>query len=103
VDYLAPEVIKRMATDHRVDLFALGVTAYEMFTQQLPWERTPSSEETLRRRLNTPPRNAKDLRPDLDEKLCKILMKSIERDRALRDASANDFKEALLALSKQDY
>ncbi len=29
-DYLAPEVIKRTSTDHRVDLFALGVTAYEL-------------------------------------------------------------------------
>ena len=31
-DYLAPEIIKRQTTDHRVDLFALGVTAYEVFT-----------------------------------------------------------------------
>ena len=103
VDYLAPEIIKRMTTDNRVDLFALGVTAYEMFTGFLPWERTPSSEETLRRRLNTPPRNAKDLRPDLDDKLCRILMKSIERDRALRFKTAGEMKEALLALPKQDY
>ena len=31
-DYLAPEIIKRQTTDHRVDLFALGVTAFEIFT-----------------------------------------------------------------------
>ena len=33
-DYLAPELIRRVTTDHRVDLFALGVTAYEMFTRR---------------------------------------------------------------------
>ena len=31
-NYLAPELIRRTTTDHRVDLFALGVTAYEVFT-----------------------------------------------------------------------
>jgi len=103
VDYLAPEIIKRMTTDQRVDLFALGITAFEIFTSALPWERTPSSEETLRRRLNTPPRNALDLNKDLDERLVRVLMKSIEKDRNLRYNSALQFKEALQSLEKQDY
>jgi eukaryotic-like serine/threonine-protein kinase len=103
VDYLAPEVIKRMATDQRVDLFALGATAFEMFTNELPWERTPSSEETLRRRLNTPPRNAGDLNKELDDKVVALLMRSIERDRALRFTTATQMKEAFQKLPKQDY
>ncbi len=103
VDYLAPEVIKRMATDQRIDLFALGVTAYEVFTATLPWERTPSSEETLRRRLNTAPRKVRDVRPDLDEDIARVLMKSIERERTLRFETAAQFKDALQKLPKQDY
>ena len=86
-DYLAPEIIKRQPTDHRVDLFALGVTAYEVFTGQLPWERSPSSEETFRRRLNTPPRNPKDLNPELDDDLAAMLMKSIAKEPADRYAT----------------
>jgi len=35
-NYLAPELIKRQTTDHRVDLFALGVTAFEVFTGMRP-------------------------------------------------------------------
>ena len=62
-DYLAPEIIKRQSTDHRVDMFALGVTAFEIFTGLLPWERSLSSEETLRKHLNTPSRDPKDLAP----------------------------------------
>ncbi len=103
VDYLAPEVIKRMTTDQRVDLFALGVTAYELFTTALPWERSPSSEETLRKRLNTTPRKAKDMNPALDPEVAALLMKAIERDRALRFTTAKEFKDALLACPKQDY
>jgi serine/threonine protein kinase len=102
LDYLAPELIKRKSTDHRVDLFALGVTAYEVFTNHLPWERTPSSEENLRRRINTAPRNAKDLRPDLDDDLVKVLMKAISREPTGRYASARQFKEALQSLRKKE-
>ncbi len=103
VDYLAPEVIRRSPTDLRVDLFALGVTAFEVFTGALPWERSVSSEETLRRRLNTLPRNAKDLNPELDDQLVKVLMKAIEKDRAERYKSATEFKDVLMALKRQDY
>ena len=103
VDYLAPEVIRRSTTDVRVDLFALGVTAFEVFTGHLPWERSVSSEETLRRRLNAQPRNAKDMNPALDEAVVRVLMKAIEKDKAARYKSATEFKDALLALKKQDY
>ena len=41
-------------TDHRVDLFALGVTAYEVFTgSACRGSGRLSSEETFRRRMNT--------------------------------------------------
>src|SRR5262249_6256912 len=58
-NYLAPELIKRIATDHRVDMFAVGVTAYEMFTGHLPWDKAQSLE-TVMSHLHSPghdPRN----------------------------------------------
>jgi serine/threonine protein kinase len=103
VDILAPEIIRRKVTDHRVDLFALGVTAYEVFTGQLPWERSVSSEETFHRRMNTKPRTAKELNPQLEDRLSDILLKSISHDPADRYPTATAFKEALLKLEKQDY
>jgi serine/threonine protein kinase len=102
-DYLAPEIIRRTTTDHRVDVFALGVTAFELFTNQLPWERALSSEETLRKHLNTPPRDPKDLNPDLGDDLCALLRKAIARDPVQRLASATAFREALEHLRRDDY
>jgi serine/threonine protein kinase len=102
-DYLAPEIIKRQSTDHRVDVFALGVTAFELFTGQLPWERSLSSEETLRRHLNTPARDPKDLNPDLDDDLCAILRKAISKEPSDRYPSAATFKQALERLERTDY
>jgi eukaryotic-like serine/threonine-protein kinase len=102
-DYLAPEIIKRKQTDNRVDLFALGVTAFEVFTARLPWERKLSSEQTLRTHLNSPANSPKDFNPELDDDLVEVLMKAIEKDRDLRYRSAREFKEALQKLKRQDY
>lgn len=103
VDYLAPEIIKRSTTDQRVDVFALGITAFEVFCGVLPWEPTPSSEETLRRRLNTLPRKAQDMNPDVTPELAKVLMKCIEKDRNDRYRTVQEFKTALTELKRQDY
>lgn len=102
-DILAPEIIKRKATDHRVDLFALGVTGYEVFTGALPWERSVSSEETFRRRLNTKPRTAKELNPKLGDDVSDMLLRAVATDPAERFPSAALFKKTLLGLENQDY
>jgi eukaryotic-like serine/threonine-protein kinase len=103
LDILAPEIVKRQRTDHRVDLFALGATAFELFTFALPWERTANGEENLKRRMNAPPRKPQDFNKDLDPDLCAIISKSISREAPDRYASASDFKAALMGLAKQDY
>ena len=36
---MAPEVVRRKPTDHRLDIFAFGVSMYEMFSFELPWQR----------------------------------------------------------------
>jgi serine/threonine protein kinase len=38
-NYMAPELVRRKSTDQRLDIFAFGVTAYEICTFQLPWLR----------------------------------------------------------------
>jgi eukaryotic-like serine/threonine-protein kinase len=102
-DILAPEIVRRRPIDHRVDLFALGVTAYEVFINALPWERSPSSEETFRRRMNLPPRHPKDLSPKIEDDLAALLFKSIAPEPADRFSSATEFKEAFARLKRQDY
>jgi eukaryotic-like serine/threonine-protein kinase len=103
VDILAPEIIKRKPIDNRVDLFALGVTAWEVFIGNVPWERSPSSEETFRRRLNIPARHPRDLKKDLEDDLVKLLVKSVAKEPSERYSSAAAFKDALAKLEKQDY
>jgi serine/threonine protein kinase len=101
-NYLAPELIKRVATDHRVDLFALGVTAYEVFTANLPWERTQSLQ-TLMSHLNSPGKDPREFRPDLDDEVAEFLIKAIDREPRRRFQSAAAFRDALKALPRDDY
>jgi serine/threonine protein kinase len=99
-DYLAPEVIRRVTTDHRVDLFALGVTAYEVFTNQLPWEKA-RSEQTLMSHMNQDGRDPREFKKDLDRATAEFLIKAIARDPRERFQTAVDFREAVLALKKR--
>ena len=41
--YMSPEIARRRSTDHRVDIFSLGVTIYQLCAFELPW---PSADMT---------------------------------------------------------
>jgi serine/threonine protein kinase len=102
-DYLAPELIRRMTTDHRIDLFALGVTIYETFVGTLPWEKARGSMEVLNKHINVPGRNPSEVRPDLDKATVALLVKAIDRDPRLRFQSAAELRDVLKALPRQDW
>jgi serine/threonine protein kinase len=78
-NYMAPELIKRLPTDQRIDIFSYAVTCFEMFSKQLPWP-SADSLETVLQHVNSPPRDLKKLVPDLDDQLAGMIMKGIERN-----------------------
>ncbi len=41
--YMAPEIVRRRNTDHRVDVFAFGVTTYRVLTFEHPWGTTDTT------------------------------------------------------------
>lgn len=98
--YMAPEQLKRQPFDHRVDIFAYGVTAYELLTYQKPFPgETP--EEVLRSQMDrasffAPPR---ELNPDIPPALEKILLRCLENDPEKRypimSALVHDLQTAL--------
>jgi|SRR6516164_8526249 len=96
-NYLAPELIKRQTTDHRVDMFALGVTAFEVFTGELPWEKA-ASQQVLLSHVNSPARDPRMFVPDLDDDTAEFLTKGVERDPKDRFQTPGDFRDALRRL-----
>ncbi len=95
--YLAPELIRRVQIDQRVDLFALGVTAYEVYTGMLPWEKAQSLQ-TLLSHMNSPGKPPQEARTDLDDETAAFLRKAIARDPSDRFQTAADFAAALKLL-----
>lgn len=75
-NYMAPELMLRSPTDQRIDIFSFGVTAYETLTGELPWEPAETPKAAMRR-ARTPPRDIRQLRPDLDTELADLVMRAL--------------------------
>ena len=77
--YMAPEHLRGQAIDQRADIFAFGVTAYEMLTLQKPFPGD-SPAEILQKQLNDDFALPRELNPDIPAALEKIVLKCIKRD-----------------------
>lgn len=76
--YMSPEQLQREPFDHRADVFAYGVTAYEVLTGQKPFPGD-SPDEILRKQLDrsgfVPPRQINEGIPPAVEK---TILKSLD-------------------------
>lgn len=97
-NYMAPELVRRSFTDIRVDLFALGVTAYETFTAGLPWESGGQSLQSALSRMNAPATDPRIYKPDMPEHIANFLLKAIAKDPNERFQTAGEFRDALKRL-----
>jgi serine/threonine-protein kinase len=97
--YMAPEQLQRQPIDGRVDIFAYGVAAYELLTNQKPFPgETP--DEILRKQMDrsglVPPRKHNSEIPLAMEN---VILKCLERDPDKRypflSVLARDVKAAL--------
>lgn len=75
--YLAPELIKRQQTDHRLDVFSFAVTCYEMYTKRFPWEAAMTIDAVLQH-INKPPLQISTLVPSIDKQIAAAIMKGLE-------------------------
>ncbi len=97
--YMAPEQLLGEPIDHRVDIFAFGVSAYELLTNQKPFPGE-TSDEILRRQLDRSSLpSPRDLNPDLPANLERIVLRCLEREPDKRypfmSVLVRDLKSAL--------
>lgn len=89
--YMAPEIIRRRPTDRRVDVFAFGVSAYELLAFELPWPRVDTSGlGALSHDTNAPVPILK-LRPNLDPTLAAAILECLAANREQRTPSLDAF------------
>jgi formylglycine-generating enzyme required for sulfatase activity/tRNA A-37 threonylcarbamoyl transferase component Bud32 len=87
--YLSPEQVTGEPSDHRADIYALGVMAYQMLAGQPPFTgATPTA--VLMRRLAGPPEPLRKLRPDVPEPLADVVDACLATDPNERLQNAGD-------------
>jgi eukaryotic-like serine/threonine-protein kinase len=79
-NYMAPEVVRRKPTDQRIDIFSFGVSMYEMFAFELPWQRGSADGMAAMGNAQSKPRPLESHRPDVHPKLRDIIHKCLEPD-----------------------
>jgi serine/threonine-protein kinase len=91
--YMAPEQLTAHEIDARVDVFSLGVVAYEWLAGRKPF-RGDSVEALQKALLNTRPPALSEL-GDFDPELSAAIEQALDRDPAQRFGSADAFADAL--------
>ena len=97
--YMAPEQASAdPAMDHRVDIYAFGVMAYEMLAGRPPFiGRSPQA--LFAAHVNEPPVPVQALRPSVPPALAALIMRCLEKHAADRPTQADDLLHALDSMS----
>lgn len=95
--YMAPELIKRQHTDQRCDIYALGITMYEMFAGARPFTGIDNFAR-LMQVMNSRVEPPSSLNPDISPEMERIIQKAIDKDPARRYTHVREITDALTPL-----
>ena len=100
--YMAPEIVRRRHTDKRVDIFALGVTAYRLLTFHHPW---PGEDITGKAALAHDTRQPVDIlkhRPNLNKDLAEAIRACLKPDPTDRPESCDRLAKMIRKVERED-
>ncbi|MFI5231829.1 MAG: serine/threonine-protein kinase [Gemmatimonadales bacterium] len=107
--YMAPEQLAGdPAADHRVDIYAVGLLAYELLTGEAPFNET-SPQATLAAQMTREPVAVSRKRPDVPPTLAALVMKCLAKMPEQRPQSAHELVVELestgraMAISSGDF
>lgn len=94
--YMAPEQILGDKFDGRLDVYALGATAYELLVGQPPFDAV-EVEDILQQQVNDPPPAPRTVRPDLEipAQLESVILRCLAKDPDQRYATMAELEAAL--------
>jgi serine/threonine-protein kinase len=96
--YMAPEQIRAGGEiDPRTDVWACGVTLFELLTGKVPFE-SASIPAMMSKVLKEPAPSLRSLRPDVPERLDAIVARCLAKEPKERFADAGELGRALAAL-----
>ncbi len=94
--YMSPEQVEgpSVLIGPHTDIYALGVTLYELLAERLPFESS-SAAEMMRRIVHEDPPPLRKVNPDLPQELEAVVQRCMEKDVLRRYDSAQDLADEL--------
>jgi hypothetical protein len=93
--YMSPEQARGQRVDHRSDIYSLGVTLYQMATGRPPFTGSDWFE-LGRKHIAEPPVPPRELNPELDRELERVILRCLEKEPERRYPSAEALRQDLL-------
>jgi hypothetical protein len=92
--FAAPEVIRGTSADERSDIYSLGATLFYLLTGRPPYTAARRSE-VLRKHLDEPIPDLRQIRPGLPESLVAAVERALDKDPGQRYVTATQFARVL--------
>ena len=93
--YMAPEQVAGDAVDHRVDLYAWGMVAYELLAGRHPFADKPGVQQLLTAQLVETPAPLETVAPGLAPPLAALVTACLAKEASARPQSAGELLAAL--------
>lgn len=93
--YMSPEIIRRRATDQRVDIFSFGVTCYCMCCFEHPWQGEILNGRAALHHDTSQPKELLDRCPKLDPRLARAIMGALQPKVEERTPDIGQFLQAI--------
>jgi len=97
--YMAPEQATGDPIDHRVDLYAWGVMAYELLAGRHPFSDKSTTQQLIAAHIAERPKPLGSVKPGLAPPLSAFVMRCLEKSPGDRPSSAGAILEALDGMS----
>ena len=96
--YMSPEIARRRHTDHRVDIFSLGVTFYQLCAFELPWPSSDMSGKVALLHDSKEPVPLSEAVPNINPVLAELIHRCIAARPDARPADIPSLKRELLRI-----
>jgi eukaryotic-like serine/threonine-protein kinase len=101
IAYMAPEQFVTGQTSVQSDIFAVGVTLYELFSGRHPFSRADTEELQIVRAIQfAEPPPLVESSPNIPPELASVIATCLQKTPSARYASAADLREALRTIMK---